>query len=249
MGNLTGRFAVVTGAGKGIGRAIAERFLADNVAGVALLDMDEELVKATAKELDPTGTRAIGLKCDVSDQENVNAAIAQVTEKFGRVDILVNNAGITRDAMFHKMTVDQAKKVMDVHFYGTFYCCQAVIGGMRQREYGKIVNISSTSAFGNIGQANYAAAKAAIDGFTRTLALESARKNITVNSIAPGMVNTDILKTIPADLMEKKIAATPAQRLGEPSEIASVASFLASDDSSWVTGNCILACGGLKMRG
>lgn len=248
MGNLTGRFAVVTGAGKGIGRAIAERFLADNVAGVALLDMDEELVKATAKELDPTGVRAIGIRCDVSDQENVNAAIAQVTEKFGRVDILVNNAGITRDAMFHKMTVDQAKKVMDVHFYGTFYCCQAVIGGMRQREYGKIVNISSTSAFGNIGQANYAAAKAAIDGFTRTLALESARKNITVNSIAPGMVNTDILKTIPADLMEKKIAATPAQRLGEPSEIASVASFLASDDSSWVTGNCILACGGQKMR-
>ena len=246
MGNLTGKFAVVTGAGKGIGRAIAERFIADNVAGVALLDMDEELVKATAAEL---GERAIGLKCDVSDQENVNEAFKKITEKFGQVDILVNNAGITRDAMFHKMTVEQAKKVMDVHFYGTFYCCQAVIGGMREREYGKIVNISSTSAFGNIGQANYAAAKAAIDGFTRTLALESARKNITVNSIAPGMVNTDILKTIPADLMEKKIAATPAQRLAEPFEIASVASFLASDDSSWVTGNCILACGGLKMRG
>ena len=249
MGNLTGRFAVVTGAGKGIGRAIAERFLADNVAGVALLDMDEELVKATAKELDPTGEKAIGIKCDVSDQENVNAAFAQIVEKFGQVDILVNNAGITRDAMFHKMTVDQAKKVMDVHFFGTFYCCQAVIGGMREREYGKIVNISSTSAFGNIGQANYAAAKAAIDGFTRTLALESARKNITVNSIAPGMVNTDILKTIPAHLMEQKIQNTPAQRVADPSEIASVASFLASDDSSWVTGNTILACGGLKMRG
>lgn len=249
MGNLTGRFAVVTGAGKGIGRAIAERFLADNVAGVALLDMDEELVQATAKELDPTGQRAIGIKCDVSDQENVNDAMKQVTDKFGRVDILVNNAGITRDAMFHKMTVEQAKKVMDVHFFGTFYCCQAVIGGMRQREYGKIVNISSTSAFGNIGQANYAAAKSAIDGFTRTLALESARKNITVNSIAPGMVNTDILKTIPAHIMEQKIQATPAQRIAEPSEIASVASFLASDDSSWVTGNCILACGGLRMRG
>ena len=138
---------------------------------------------------------------------------------------------------------------MDVHFYGTFYCCQAVIPGMREREYGKIVNISSTSAFGNIGQTNYSAAKAAIDGFTRTLALESARKNITVNSIAPGMINTDILKTIPEKIMQQKIAATPAQRVGDPSEIASVASFLASDDSSWVTGNCILACGGLKMRG
>ena len=249
MGNLTGRFAVVTGAGKGIGRAIAQRFLEDNAAGVALFDMDIELVSATAKELDPTGERVMAVKCDVSDQENVNAAFAQVFERFGKVDILVNNAGITRDAMFHKMTVDQAKKVMDVHFFGTFYCCQAVIPGMREREYGKIVNISSTSAFGNIGQTNYSAAKAAIDGFTRTLALESARKNITVNSIAPGMVNTDILKTIPPQIMEQKIKSVPAQRVGEPSEIASVASFLASDDSSWVTGNCILACGGLRMRG
>lgn len=249
MGKLTGKYAVVTGAGKGIGRAVAQRFLEDGVEGVALFDMDFELVSATAAELDPTGNHVIAVKCDVSDQENVNKAFAQVNERFGRVDILVNNAGITRDAMFHKMSVAQAQQVMNVHFYGTFYCCQAVIEGMRQRNYGKIVNISSTSAFGNVGQANYSAAKSAIDGFTRTLALESARKNITVNSIAPGMVDTDILKTIPADIMEQKIKNTPAQRLGDPSEIASVASFLASDDSSWVTGNCILACGGLKMRG
>ena len=137
---------------------------------------------------------------------------------------------------------------MNVHFYGTFYCCQAVINGMRDRNYGKIVNISSVSALGNVGQANYTAAKSAIEGFTRTLAMESARKNITVNTIAPGMVNTDILKSIPADIMEQKIKGTPAQRLAEPSEIAAVASFLASDDSSWVTGNCIMACGGQKMR-
>lgn len=249
MGKLTGKYAVVTGAGKGIGRAIAERFLEDDVAGVALFDMDEALVAATAKELDPTGERVMAVKCDVSNQENVNAAFAQVNEKFGRVDILVNNAGITRDAMFHKMTIEQAMMVMNVHFYGTFYCCQAVIGGMRERNYGKIVNISSVSALGNVGQANYTSAKCAIEGFTRTLALESARKNITVNAIAPGMVNTDILKSIPADIMEQKIKSVPAQRLGEPSEIAAVASFLASDDSSWVTGNCIMACGGQKMRG
>jgi 3-oxoacyl-[acyl-carrier protein] reductase len=249
MGKLTGRYAIVTGAGKGIGRAIAERFLEDDVAGIALFDMDAELVAATAKELDPTGEKAIAVACNVADQQSVNNAIAAVTEKFGRVDILVNNAGITRDAMFHKMTDAQAKMVMDVNFFGTFYCCQAVIPGMREREYGKIINISSTSAFGNIGQTNYAASKAAIDGFTRTLALESAKKNITVNSIAPGMIETDILKTIPADIMQQKINNVPAKRLGQPSEIASVASFLASDDSSWVTGNCILACGGLKMRG
>ena len=249
MGKLTGRYAVVTGAGKGIGRAIAERFLEDDVAGIALFDMDAELVAATAKELDPSGEKAIAVRCNVADQENVNEAIQSVIEKFGRVDILVNNAGITRDAMFHKMTDAQAKMVMDVNFFGTFYCCQAVIPGMRERKYGKIINISSTSAFGNIGQTNYAASKAAIDGFTRTLALESARNNITVNSIAPGMFETDILKTIPADIMEQKIKNVPANRLGQPAEIASVASFLACDDSSWVTGNCILACGGLKMRG
>ena len=249
MGKLTGKFAVVTGAGKGIGRAIAERFLEDDAQGIAILDYDYELAAASAKELDPTGQRVIAVKCNVASQEDVNAAFATITEKFGRVDVLVNNAGITRDAMFHKMTNDQARMVLDVNFYGTFYCCQAVIPGMREREYGKIINISSTSAFGNIGQTNYAASKAAIDGFTRTLALESAKKNITVNSIAPGMIETDILKTIPADIMQQKIKNVPANRLGQPSEIASVASFLACDDSSWVTGNCILACGGLKMRG
>ena len=249
MGKLDGRYAIVTGAAKGIGRAIAERFLDDGAAGVALFDMDEELVATTAKELDPTGERAIGIRCNVADQENVNAAVQTVTEKFGRVDILVNNAGITRDAMFHKMTEAQARMVLDVNFFGTFYCCQAVIGGMREREYGKIINISSVSAFGNVGQTNYTASKAAIDGFTRTLALESARKNITVNSIAPGMIETDILKTIPAEIMKQKISNVPANRIGQPSEIASVASFLACDDSSWVTGNTILACGGMKMRG
>jgi len=245
---LAGKYAVVTGAGKGIGRAIAERFLEDGVAGVALLDLDLALVTATALELDPTGERAIAVSCDVSDQDAVHEAFQTVTERFGRVDILVNNAGITRDAMFHKMKAENAHKVMDVHFFGTFYCCQEVISGMREREYGKIVNISSVSSFGNVGQTNYSAAKAAIDGFTRTLALESARKNITVNSIMPGMINTDMLKAMPAEILEQKIKALPMQRLGEPSELAAVVSFLASDDSSFVTGNTIMVCGGMKTR-
>ena len=182
MGKLTGRFAIVTGAGKGIGKAIVQRFLEDDVAGVALFDMDEELVKATAKELDPTGERAIPVRCNVADQADVNAAVAAVTEKFGRIDILINNAGITRDAMFHKMSSEQAHMVMDVNFFGTFNCCQAVIKGMREQCYGKIVNISSVSTFGSLGQTNYSASKCAIEGFTRTLAIESGMKNITVNN-------------------------------------------------------------------
>jgi len=180
MGKLTGRYAIVTGSGKGIGKAIVQRFLEDDVAGVALFDMDEELVKATAKELDPTGERAIAVRCNVANMEDVIAAVQIVTEKFGRVDILINNAGITRDAMFHKMTSEQAHMVMDVNFFGTFNCCQAVIKGMRDRCYGKIVNISSVSTFGSVGQTNYSASKAAIEGFTRTLAMESGLKNITV---------------------------------------------------------------------
>ena len=248
MGKLTNKYAVVTGAGKGIGKAIVKRLLEDDVAGVAILEMDIALAEATAKEFDPTGNRVIAVKCNVASQEEVHTAFETVFAKFGRVDILVNNAGITRDAMFHKMTVDQAKLVMDVHFFGTFYCCQEVIPGMRDRAYGKIVNISSTSAMGNVGQSNYSAAKSAIEGFTRTLALESARKNITVNAIAPGMIATDILNTIPEDIMKQRIAASPTQRLGDPSEIASVVSFLASDDSSWITGNTLVVSGGMRLK-
>jgi len=248
MGKLTGRYAIVTGSGKGIGKAIVQRFLEDDVAGVALFDMDEELVKATAKELDPTGERAIAVRCNVANMEDVIAAVQIVTEKFGRVDILINNAGITRDAMFHKMTSEQAHMVMDVNFFGTFNCCQAVIKGMRDRCYGKIVNISSVSTFGSVGQTNYSASKAAIEGFTRTLAMESGLKNITVNCVSPGMINTDILKTIPKDILQAKINSTAAKRLGEPSELAAAVAFLACDDSSWVTGHTMMVCGGQKMH-
>lgn len=248
MGKLDNKIAVVTGAGKGIGKAIVQRFLEDGAAGVAILEMDLALGEKTAKEFDETGKRVIAVKCDVSKQEDVHAAFEKVFEAFGKVDILVNNAGITRDAMFHKMTIEQAKLVMDVHFYGTFFCCQEVIPGMRERGYGKIINISSVSALGNVGQVNYTSAKSAIEGLTRTLAMECGRKNITVNAIAPGMIDTDILKTIPEDILKAKINSVPMQRLGDPSEVASVASFLASDDSSWVTGNIIMCCGGQKIK-
>jgi len=248
MKDLSGRIAVVTGAGKGIGRAIVEKYLEENAAGVAILEMDGALAAATAAELDPTGEKVLGVPCDVSDFEGVQAAMAKVVEKFGRIDILVNNAGITRDAMFHKMSPAQFQLVVNVHLMGTYNCCQAVIPAMREQAYGRIINISSVNAIGNVGQTNYSAAKGAIEAFTRSLALESIRKNITVNAIGPGMIDTDMFRGIPEDIRLGRIKDHPAQRVAQPSEVANLAAFLASEDASWVTGNIIMCSGGQKLR-
>ena len=244
MRDLSNKIAVVTGAGQGIGRAIAQRLLEDGVTGLALLDYNEPLVKATAAELDPTGERVFPVCCDISKEEQVAAAFAQINERFGRVDILINNAGITRDAMFHKMTPAQMHQVMDVNFFGTYHCIYHAVPGMRERGYGKIVNISSTSSYGNVGQTNYSASKAAIEGMSLTLAKELARKGITVNCILPGFVDTEMMRAVPENILAPKIAAAPMQRLGQPEEIAALASFLASDDSSYVNGCCIICSGG-----
>ena len=160
---------------------------------------------------------------------------------------MVNNAGITRDAMFHKMLDNQWEEVLQVNLGGIFNCCKAVIEGMRNRKYGKIVNFASVSAFGNMGQTNYGASKAAVIGFTKSLAKESARNNITVNAIAPSYVNTEMLRAVPENVMEKFIASIPLGRLAEPEEIASVTAFLCSDDSSFITGECIVVSGGSHM--
>ena len=236
-------YCIVTGAGKGIGKAIAKRFLAEEAAGVAILEWDLALAEATAKELDPTGERVIAVRCDISDAENVKAAFAAVHEKFGRVDILVNNAGITMDAMCWKMTPEQMHRVVDVNFFGTYNCTMEVLPGMRERAYGKIVNISSTSSYGNVGQANYSASKGAIEGMTRTMAKEVGRKNITVNCVLPGMIDTEMMHAIGEDLLNARVSATPMKRLGQPEEIASLVAFLASDDASYVSGTCIICSG------
>ena len=205
----------------------------EQAAGVAILEYDFQLAQKTAAEL---GDNVLPVKCDVSDPQQVKAAIETVMEKFGRIDILVNNAGIIRDAMFHKMTDEQWFQVINVNLNGTYYCCKYVIPFMRGQNYGKIINISSYSANGNAGQTNYSASKAAIEGFTKSLAKESARKNITVNCIAPCSIDTDMQRSIPEANLRGLIAAMPTQRLGDTSELASAALFLASDDSSFVNG-------------
>lgn len=242
----TGKTAVVTGAARGIGAAVAKRLCADGHS-VALLDLDEAAVQETARRLELQGARAFAFACDAADKKSVEAVFSAVAAQLGQIDILVNNAGITRDAMFHKMTEEQWEQVLNVNLKSVFYCCQAVIEGMRARKYGKIVNYASVSAFGNMGQTNYGASKAAIIGFTKCLAKENARNNITVNAIAPSYVNTEMLRAVPQQVLEKFLAAIPMGRLGEPEELAGVTSFLCGGDSSFVTGECLVVSGGSYM--
>jgi NAD(P)-dependent dehydrogenase (short-subunit alcohol dehydrogenase family) len=245
MGDLSGRYAVVTGGAKGIGRKVVERFLKDDCAGIAILDYDKETVEKTSAELGPL---TFPIHCDVGSQEMVEKAFKAVYDKFPRIDILVNNAGLTRDAMLHKMSFQQWTTVINTDLTSIFLCMRQVVPAMRDQGYGKIVNVSSTSAYGNTGQANYSAAKAGILGLTATTAKELARKNITVNAVAPGFVDTDIIKTVPRETLDQWVQASPMQRLGKPEEIADVIAFLSCDKSSYVTGCCIPCCGGMIIE-
>ena len=241
---LSGKVAVVTGAARGIGAAVAERLLADGADVVAMLDLNKEAIEEAAKKIDPSGKKAVPYVCNVADKAAVDAVFADIYANHKKVDILVNNAGITKDAMFHKMTPEQWTAVVDVNLNSVAYCTQAVVPAMREAGYGKIVNYASVSAFGNIGQTNYGATKAAIIGFTKCLAKEVARNNITVNAIAPSYVNTEMLQAVPEQVMQKFISAVPMGRLADPSELAAATSFLSSDDSSFVTGHCLVVSGG-----
>ena len=244
MKGFAGRCAVVTGAAQGIGLAIAKRLVEESVKGLAVVDWNLEQAEKVAAELNELGsTKVIAVKCDVGNYEMVEEAFSYIESELGPVDILVNNAGITRDAIFHKMTPQQWDAVMKVNLYSMFNCCRVVINGMRQRGYGRIVNMSSTSAYGNPGQTNYSATKAGVIGFTKTLARESASKGITVNAIAPDFINTEMMHAIPNDTMQRMLDKHPMHRMGEPSEIAALAAYLCSSDSSYVSGT-VIDCSG-----
>jgi len=241
------KIAVVTGAAQGIGAAIAKRFCEENIEKVYLLDMNFKKTDMVAKNIDPSGNHAVALACNVADRKEVNEVFNEILQLSGRVDILVNNAGITRDSMFHKMDDNQWDEVINVNLTGMYNCCKAVVDGMRRQKYGKIVNLASVSAFGNIGQTNYGASKGGVIGFTKCLAKELARNNCTVNAIAPSYINTEMLQAVPEKVMQKFIDAIPMNRLGTPEELAAVAAFLSSDDASFVTGECIVVSGGSYM--
>lgn len=247
MFDYKGRYVVVTGCAQGIGKAIAKGFIDQHAEGVAMLDYNFDKLLETAKELDPELKQAFPLQCDVSNKESVHEAFEKIREKFGRIDVLVNNAGICRDAIFHKMTYEQFRAVIEVNLFGTYYCTAEAYPGMRAQEYGRIVNIGSTSAHGNVGQANYAASKGAINGFTKTLALEGARKNVTANVIEPCLIDTEMMRGVPEDILEKKIAGTPMHRLGLPTDIANIALFLGSEEAGYVSGMVVIGSGAAKI--
>lgn len=243
MKNLKGKYCIVTGAGKGIGKAIAKRFLEEEAAGVAIFEWDLEMAQATAAELDPTGKKVIAFKCNVADSDMVKAAVDGTLAAFGRIDVLVNNAGVTRDRIFHKMSDAEWHTVIDINLNGVFNTCKYIVPLMRDQEGGSIVNISSTSLMGNPGQANYAATKAALQGFTRTMAKELGRKNVRMNCVAPGYIDTDMMRAIGEDKLNAAVAHLPMGRLGSTDELASVVAFLCTDDSTWVSGQTIVASG------
>jgi 3-oxoacyl-[acyl-carrier protein] reductase len=243
-----GKVALVTGSSRGIGRAIAIELAKRDITVVINNDKAIEEGKRVVDKILKNGGNAIYIKADVSDPNQVEKMIEKIMNGFGRIDILVNNAGITRDITLKKMSKEVWDEVIDVNLNGVFNCTKAVINHMRERKTGRIINISSITGFtGNIGQTNYAAAKSGIIGFTKALAREVARAGITVNVIAPGFINTDMLKTIPENIKKQLLEQIPMGRFGEPEEVAKVAVFLASEDASFITGAVIHVNGGLYM--
>ncbi|MFZ3101702.1 MAG: 3-oxoacyl-ACP reductase FabG [Desulfitobacteriaceae bacterium] len=243
---LKDRVALVTGSGQGLGLEIAKR-LADQGARVVISDLVEERVTQAVNELTELGYKAQGLPFNVANSNEVNEAVKKIVENFGKIDILVNNAGINRDNFLTKMSDSDWEKVIQTNLTSVFYCTRAVANYMREVGYGKIVNISSIVIDGNLGIANYAASKAGIVGFTRSIALELAPKGINVNAVAPGFFGTDMLFNLKEEIRQKIVNAVPMGRTGKPSEVADLVAFLASDRASYINGALIRIDGGMSL--
>jgi 3-oxoacyl-[acyl-carrier protein] reductase len=253
MTTATSRVAIVTGAARGIGAATALRLAADGFA-VGVLDLDEAGAKGTAEQITAAGGKALAVAADVSDTDAVTAAVERVAAELGGPTVLVNNAGVTRDNMLFKMTESDWDTVMDVHLKGAFLTTRAVQKYMVEAKFGRVVSLSSTSALGNRGQANYATAKAGLQGFTKTLAIELGKFGVTANAIAPGFIQTEMTKAtadrmgVPFEAFIEGAAKTiPVGRVGQPEDIAALVSFLVSEEAGFVSGQVIYAAGGPKV--
>jgi len=244
------RIAIVTGAARGIGAGTAKRLAADGKA-VAVLDLEAAASEDTVAEIEKAGGKAIAIGADVSDADQVTAAVEKVVAELGEPTILVNNAGVTRDNLLFKMSETDWDTVMNVHLKGAFLMTRAVQGYMVNAKWGRVINLSSTSAVGNRGQVNYSAAKAGMQGFTKTLAIELGKFGITANAVAPGFIATDMTAATAArlgvsfdDFKEFNAKQIPVGRVGEPADIAAVVSFFAGEDSGYVSGQILYAAGG-----
>jgi 3-oxoacyl-[acyl-carrier protein] reductase len=250
MGKLDGRVAFVTGAARGIGAATALR-LAEDGAKVVLTDIDVEGCKQGIAEIERAGSQGLAVSCNVADKAAVEAAVQQAVDHFGRLDILVNNAGVTRDNLLFKMTDEEWATVINIHLGGAFLCSRAAQAHMVKQKYGRIISLSSVSALGNRGQVNYSAAKAGLQGLTRTLAIELGPFGITANAVAPGFIDTEMTRETarrlgfdPQERIEAAAKTIPVRRVGQPRDVANVICFLASEESGFVSGQIIYVAGG-----
>jgi 3-oxoacyl-[acyl-carrier protein] reductase len=250
MPDKQSRVAIVTGAARGIGAAAAQRLAADGLA-VAVLDLKEGDCGATVDAITSAGGRALAVGADVSDADQVQAAVDKIAAELGGPAVLINNAGVIRDNMLFKMTVDDWDTVLGIHLRGSFLMAKACQKHMVDQRFGRIVNLSSSSALGNRGQANYSAAKAGLQGFTKTLAIELGQFGITANAVAPGFIATDMTASTAArigigfeDFQKAAAANIPVRRVGTPDDIAHVISFLVSEGAGFVSGQVIYVAGG-----
>ncbi len=241
------RIAIVTGAGQGIGRAIALDLASAGVDVVAA-DINLDAARDAASDVEGRGVRSLSVEVDVSDSDSVEKMVKLSTDSFGKVDYLVNNAGITRDGLLMRMDDSAWRSVLDVNLTGTYLCSRMVVRLMMKQRFGRIVNISSVvGAMGNAGQTNYAASKAGVMGLTKSLAREVASRNITVNAVAPGFIQTAMTDELPEKARRELVALIPSQRLGTPEDVAACVRFLLSDQASYITGQVFHVNGGMYM--
>lgn len=246
---MNGRVALVTGGARGIGRAIALK-LASLGADVAVLDAGAlETTEQTAAEIRALGVKACAVRCDITDADQVAAAVKQVKDELGGVDILVNNAGITRDKLALRMSPEDFDAVINVNLKGTFLMIRALYADFMRKRYGRIVNIASIAGLmGNAGQANYAASKAGVVGLTKTIARELASRGVTCNAVAPGFIETPMTANMNQDALEAASKTIPVGRMGKPEDVAAAVAFLAGDDAGYITGAVLNVDGGFFMR-